>query len=85
MVCPKCGGDMKVIAIVGDPDELRRILRHLVKIGRSPPGFAPSVGLYTQMTTLGAASTVGSTILVVILRIFRCPAVLRLHSGIGFL
>ena len=41
MVCPKCGGDMKVIAIIEDPDELRRILRHLVKIGRSPPGFDP--------------------------------------------
>ena len=39
MVCPKCGADMKVIAVIQDPDELRRILRHLVKIGRSPPGF----------------------------------------------
>jgi hypothetical protein len=41
MVCPKCGADMKVIAIIEDPDELKRILRHLVKIGRSPPGFDP--------------------------------------------
>ncbi|HKK49850.1 MAG TPA: hypothetical protein VJ932_12195 [Alkalispirochaeta sp.] len=46
---------MKVIAIIEDPDELGRILRHpgcraeqqpkaatrLVKIGRSPPGFNP--------------------------------------------
>ena len=38
-VCPKCGAEMKVIAVIEDPDELRRILRHLVKIGRSPPGF----------------------------------------------
>ena len=30
MVCPKCGGDMKVIAVIEDPDELKRILRHLV-------------------------------------------------------
>jgi hypothetical protein len=28
-----------VIAVIEDPDELKRILRHLVKIGRSPPGF----------------------------------------------
>ena len=41
MVCPKCGGNIKVIAIIEDPDELRRILRHLVKIGWSPPGFDP--------------------------------------------
>jgi len=40
-VCPKCGAEMKVIAIIEDPDELRRILRNLVKIGRSPPGFDP--------------------------------------------
>jgi hypothetical protein len=55
MVCPECGTDMKVIAVIEDPDELRRVLRHqgcraeqqsqaatrLVKIGRSPPGFHP--------------------------------------------
>jgi hypothetical protein len=41
LVCPKCGADMKVIAVIEDPDELKRILRHLVKIGRSPPGFDP--------------------------------------------
>ena len=41
MVCPKCGADMKVIAVIEDPDELKRILRHLVKMGRSPPGFDP--------------------------------------------
>lgn len=41
LVCPKCGAEMKVIAIIEDPDELGRILRHLVKMGRSPPGFDP--------------------------------------------
>ena len=41
MVCPKCGAEMKVIAVIEDSDELKRILRHLVKIGRSPPGFDP--------------------------------------------
>ena len=39
MVCPKCGAEMKVIAIIEDPDELGRILRHLVKMGRSPPAI----------------------------------------------
>lgn len=41
MVCPKCGAEMTVIAAIEDPDELGRILRHLVKMGRSPPGFDP--------------------------------------------
>ena len=37
LVCPKCGAEMRVIAIIEDPLEIRRILRYLVKIGRSPP------------------------------------------------
>ena len=41
-VCPKCGAEMKVIAIIEDPDELGRILRHLVNNGRSPPGLDPN-------------------------------------------
>ena len=54
-VCPKCSAKIKVFAILEDPDELKRILRHpgcrveqqpeaatrLAKIGRSPPGFDP--------------------------------------------
>ena len=35
-VCPKCGAGMKVIAIIEDPDKLKRILRHLIKIARPP-------------------------------------------------
>jgi hypothetical protein len=41
LVCPKCGGEMKVIAIIEDLDEIKHILLHLVKNGRSPPGFDP--------------------------------------------
>ena len=37
LVCPKCGWDMKVVAVIEDPAEIRRILRHLIKIG---PGRA---------------------------------------------
>jgi hypothetical protein len=35
------GADMELIAVIEDPDQLKRILRHLIKIGRSPPGFDP--------------------------------------------
>lgn len=41
MVCPKCGAQMKMIAVIEDLDELGRSLKHLVKIRRSPPGFDP--------------------------------------------
>jgi hypothetical protein len=30
---------MKIIALITDPAQLPKILRHLIKIGRAPPGF----------------------------------------------
>ena len=38
-VCPHCGHQMKVLAVITDPLEVDRILRHLAKIGRPPPGL----------------------------------------------
>jgi len=29
-VCPKCGAEMKVIAVIEDSNEMTRILKHLV-------------------------------------------------------
>lgn len=42
MICPKCGSEMKVIAVIQEPEEIKRILRHLAKQGRPPPGFDPA-------------------------------------------
>ncbi len=42
MLCPRCGSEMKLIALITDPPDVRRILRHLLKIGRAPPGLDPS-------------------------------------------
>jgi hypothetical protein len=42
LVCPRCGSEMRLIAVITDPAEVRTILRHLVKIGRAPPGLDPS-------------------------------------------
>jgi hypothetical protein len=42
LVCPKCGSEMKILAIIFDPEEIKKILTHLVKIGRSPPYFDPA-------------------------------------------
>jgi hypothetical protein len=40
--CPRCHSPMNVIAVITDPEEVHKILRHLVKIGRSPPGLDPN-------------------------------------------
>ena len=42
LVCPCCGSEMKIITFIFDPDEVRKILRHLINVGRSPPNFDPS-------------------------------------------
>jgi hypothetical protein len=39
LICPKCGSEMKIIAIIMDPEETKKILHHLIKTGKSPPGF----------------------------------------------
>jgi len=33
---------MKLIALITDPAQLLRILRHLVKTGKPPPGLDPA-------------------------------------------
>jgi hypothetical protein len=39
LVCPRCSAPMRILAVITQPEEVRKILSHLVKIGRSPPGF----------------------------------------------
>ena len=40
MLCPRCGSQMRLIAVITNPAEVRKILRHLLQIGRAPPGQA---------------------------------------------
>jgi hypothetical protein len=40
--CPRCGSTMKVFAVITDPQQVRRVLRHLIKTGASPPGLDPA-------------------------------------------
>jgi hypothetical protein len=50
LLCPRCGSEMRLIAVITDPwsgnrtdpAEVRTILRHLLKIGRAPPGLDAS-------------------------------------------
>ena len=37
-VCPRCGLEMRVIAIIQDVAEIKKILIYLRKVGRAPPG-----------------------------------------------
>ena len=41
--CNRCGSLMKVIALITDPQQCRRILLHLIKTGVAPPGLDASV------------------------------------------
>ena len=43
MICPKCGSDLVIIAIITSGYEVKKILRHLVKTGKSPPGIGESL------------------------------------------
>ena len=42
MTCSRCGSPMRILAVITEPQEVCKILRHLLKIGRSPPGFDPA-------------------------------------------
>ena len=39
LICPKCQSEMRVLAVITDKTEVRKILRHLCKIGRAPPNM----------------------------------------------
>ncbi len=42
LVCKKCQSPMKILAVITDTEEVKKILRHLVKTGKSPPGLDPA-------------------------------------------
>jgi hypothetical protein len=39
LVCFRCSAPMRILPVITEPEE---VLRHLVKIGRSPPGLEPT-------------------------------------------
>ena len=36
-----CGSPMRILALITDAAEVKKILRHLIKIGKPPPGLDP--------------------------------------------
>jgi hypothetical protein len=39
LLCDRCGAQMKILAVIMDPVEVDKILAHLLKTGRAPPGL----------------------------------------------
>jgi hypothetical protein len=37
--CSECGAAMRIVAVIMDPAEVDKILRHLANMGRAPPGL----------------------------------------------
>ena len=42
LTCSRCGSPMRILAVITEPEEVKKILRHLVKLGRPPPGIDQS-------------------------------------------
>jgi hypothetical protein len=42
LVCAHSSSKMRILAVITDPGEVNKILRHLIKIGRPPPGLHPA-------------------------------------------
>jgi hypothetical protein len=40
--CGRCGPPMRVVAVITEPQQVRKILRHLIKTGKAPPGLDPA-------------------------------------------
>ena len=43
LVCPKCGSEMRIIAVITYGYEINKILKHLIKTGKSPPSVDESL------------------------------------------
>jgi hypothetical protein len=39
LACPCCGSPMRVLAVITDAAEVKKILRHLAKSDKPPPGW----------------------------------------------
>ena len=42
LICSRCRSPMKIIAVITEPAQVLRFLRHLLKTGKPPPGLDPT-------------------------------------------
>ena len=40
LICSKCGSEMQIVAFIMEPEQIDKIMQHLKKQGRAPPGIA---------------------------------------------
>jgi hypothetical protein len=40
--CRRCGSPMRIMAVITEPQQVRKILLHLIKTGKAPPGLDPA-------------------------------------------
>lgn len=43
LTCPKCGSEMKILSVILDCCEIKKILKHLMKTNKAPPGLDEKV------------------------------------------
>ena len=42
LICPRCSSKIRVLAVITNPAEVKKILHHLIKIGCPPHGLDPA-------------------------------------------
>ncbi len=42
LICEKCGSEMRIVSFITDPEQIERIIQHLINKGRAPPVIAQS-------------------------------------------
>jgi len=42
LLCRRCGSPMQIIAVITEPQQVRKIRLHLIKTGKAPPGLEPT-------------------------------------------
>ena len=42
LICRHCGSPMRIMAVITEPQQVRKILLHLIKTGKAPPGLDPA-------------------------------------------
>ena len=42
LICEKCGSEMRIVAFIMEPEQIDRIMQHLINRGRAPPGITES-------------------------------------------
>ena len=47
MICPKCSSEMSIVAIITSVNEIKNILRHLARTGKSPQVFQEIYDFYS--------------------------------------